>query len=173
MAVVESRGEVRVTDLAAELEVSVITARRDVEDLARAGRLRRGHGVARSLVPARRAPVPGERGTGVVALVVPERHVYLNEVVHGARAALEDAGARIVLHPAPQVAGAERPIVERALAEGDVRGLLIAPLAHRRGRGRRRGLAGGCRRARGPAGPPSPFFRLGHETLAAGRWLLA
>ncbi|MEU8632128.1 substrate-binding domain-containing protein [Amycolatopsis sp. NPDC048633] len=127
LAVVEARGEVRVTDLAAELEVSVITARRDVEDLARAGRLRRGHGVARSLVPMRQAPVPGERGTGVVALVVPERHAYLNEVVHGARAALEEAGARIVLHPAPQVAGAERPIVERALAGGDVRGLLIAP----------------------------------------------
>jgi DNA-binding LacI/PurR family transcriptional regulator len=127
LAVVESRGEVRVTDLAAELEVSVITARRDVEDLARAGRLRRGHGVARSLVPARRTPVPGERGTGVVVLVVPERHAYLNEVVHGARAALEEAGTRIVLHPAPQVAGAERPIVERALAGDDVRGLLIAP----------------------------------------------
>lgn len=127
LAVVEARGEVRVTDLAAELEVSVITARRDVEDLARAGRLRRGHGVARSLVPLRQAPVPGERGTGVVALVVPERHAYLNEVVHGARAALEEAGTRIVLHPAPQVAGAERPIVERALAGDDVRGLLIAP----------------------------------------------
>ncbi|WP_326954476.1 substrate-binding domain-containing protein [Amycolatopsis sp. NBC_01286] len=127
LAVVEARGEVRVTDLAAELEVSVITARRDVEDLAREGRLRRGHGVARSLVPVRRAPVPGERGTGVVALVVPERHAYLNEVVHGAREALEEAGTRIVLHPAPQVAGAERPIVERALAGDDVRGLLIAP----------------------------------------------
>ncbi|WIY00804.1 substrate-binding domain-containing protein [Amycolatopsis mongoliensis] len=127
LAVVEARGEVRVTDLAAELEVSVITARRDVEDLARAGRLRRGHGVARSLVPVRQAPVPGERDTGVVALVVPERHAYLNEVVHGARAALEEAGTRIVLHPAPQVAGADRPIVERALAGDDVRGLLIAP----------------------------------------------
>ncbi|GLY37539.1 LacI family transcriptional regulator [Amycolatopsis sp. NBRC 101858] len=127
LAVVEARGEVRVTDLAAELEVSVITARRDVEDLARAGRLRRGHGVARSLVPVRQAPVPGERAAGVVALVVPERHAYLNEVVHGARVALEEAGLRIVLHPAPQVAGAERPVVEGALAEGDVCGLLIAP----------------------------------------------
>src|SRR3954468_22315907 len=106
LAVLQARGSARVTDLAEELEVSVITARRDVEDLARAGRLRRGHGVARSLVPARRGPVPGERGTGVVALVVPERHAYLNEVVHGARAALEEDGTRIVLHPAPQVAGA-------------------------------------------------------------------
>ncbi|MFC3452713.1 substrate-binding domain-containing protein [Amycolatopsis speibonae] len=127
LAVVEARGEVRVTELAAELEVSVITARRDVEGLAREGRLRRGHGVARSLVPVRPPPVPGERGGDVVALVVPERHAYLNEVVHGARAALEEAGVQIVLHPAPQVAGAEQPIVDRVLAGGDVRGLLIAP----------------------------------------------
>ncbi|GAB3473617.1 substrate-binding domain-containing protein [Amycolatopsis cihanbeyliensis] len=127
LAMVETRGEVRVTELAAELGVSVVTARRDVEDLARAGRLRRGHGVARSLVPARQAPVPDEPSRGVVALVVPERHAYLNEVVHGARAALEEASVRVVLHPAPQVAGAERPIVQRVLSGEDVRGLLIAP----------------------------------------------
>lgn len=127
LAVVEARGEVRVTELAGELEVSVITARRDVEDLARAGRLRRGHGVARSLVPLRAASPARAPGGGVVALVVPERHAYLNEVVHGARAAFEEAGTRIVLHPAPQVAGAEQPIVERVLAGEDVRGLLIAP----------------------------------------------
>lgn len=128
LAVVEARSEVRVTDLAAELEVSVITARRDVEHLARAGRLRRGHGVARSLVPVRQPAGPAEPGAGsVIALVVPERHAYLNEVVHGARLELEQAGAQVVLHPAPQVAGAERPVVERVLAAGDVRGLLIAP----------------------------------------------
>jgi DNA-binding LacI/PurR family transcriptional regulator len=127
LAVVEARGEARVTELAAELEVSVITLRRDVEELARAGKLRRAHGVARSLVPVRRAPASGEQGTGVVALIVPERHAYLNEVVHGARARLEEAGVQLVLHPAPQVAGAEQPIVQRVLGGGDVRGLLIAP----------------------------------------------
>ncbi len=126
LAVVESRGEVRVTDLAAELEVSVITVRRDVETLARAGRLRRGHGIARSLVPVRREPAPAPAAGGPVVLVVPERHAYLTEVMHGARAALEAADVRAVLHPAPQVPGAERLIVERVLA-GDARGVLIAP----------------------------------------------
>ncbi|PSL08099.1 DNA-binding LacI/PurR family transcriptional regulator [Haloactinopolyspora alba] len=125
LAMVEARGEVRVTELATELDVSVITARRDVEDLASIGRLRRGHGVARSLVPVRQAPVEPSRG--VVALIVPERHAYLNEVVHGARVALEAASVRVVLHPAPQVAGAERPIVQRVLSGEDVSGLLIAP----------------------------------------------
>lgn len=125
LAVVESRGTVKVSDLAGELDVSVVTVRRDVEELARLGRLRRGHGVARSLTPvARPAPEPAPNGT--VALVVPERHAYLYETMNGARGALEEAGMRVVLHIAPQVEGAERPIVERALSE-PVRGLLIAP----------------------------------------------
>jgi DNA-binding LacI/PurR family transcriptional regulator len=125
LAVVQARGSARVSDLAAELEVSVVTARRDVEELARAGKLRRGHGVARSVVPVEQAqPAPMGEG-GAVALVVPERHTYLYETVHGARTALEEAGMRIVLHIAPRVTGAERPIVERVLR--DVQGLLIAP----------------------------------------------
>lgn len=127
LAAVEARGEARVTDLAAELEVSVITVRRDVEELAREGKLRRGHGVARSLVPVTLAQPAQDVEGGAVALVVPERHAYLNEAVHGARSALEEAGMRVVLHIAPKAkGGAERPIVERALSD-DVRGLLIAP----------------------------------------------
>ncbi|MFJ3222418.1 substrate-binding domain-containing protein [Streptomyces sp. NPDC086783] len=130
LAVVESRGAVKVTDLASELEVSVVTARRDVEELARAGRLRRGHGIARpvtdALEPSTPQPAPPDRPGGPVALVVPERHTYLYEAMDGARAVLAEAGIRIALHIAPQAPGAERPIVERALADG-ARGLLIAP----------------------------------------------
>ncbi|MFJ7496690.1 substrate-binding domain-containing protein [Streptomyces sp. NPDC097727] len=133
LSVVESRGAVKVSVLAAELDVSVVTIRRDVEELARAGRLRRGHGVARPVreaqppaaVPASRSEEPGGDG-GAVALVVPERHSYLYETLHGARTVLEESGMRIALHIAPQSAGAERPLVERALADG-ARGLLIAP----------------------------------------------
>jgi DNA-binding LacI/PurR family transcriptional regulator len=127
LAAVEARGEARVADLAAELEVSVVTVRRDVEELAREGRLRRGHGVAKALVPHVVARPAREGGGGAVALVVPERHAYLNEAVHGARSALEEAGMRVVLHIAPRIeGGAEHSIVERVLAD-DVRGLLIAP----------------------------------------------
>ncbi|MFD8692442.1 substrate-binding domain-containing protein [Streptomyces sp. NPDC059651] len=133
LAVVESRGAVKVSALADELDVSVVTVRRDVEELARAGRLRRGHGVARpvrdpagpSAVPSPRAGDPAGDG-GAVALVVPERHSYLYETLHGARTVLEESGIRIALYLAPQSADAERPLVERALADG-ARGLLIAP----------------------------------------------
>ncbi|MGW3647132.1 substrate-binding domain-containing protein [Streptomyces sp. NPDC000878] len=129
LAAVQARGTARVTDLAAELEVSVVTVRRDVEELAREGRLRRGHGIARSTLPVPDAPpehvtAPGDGDT--VVLVVPARHSYLYETLHGARPVLEEAGVRIALHIAPQVAGAEQPLVERALADG-ARGVLIAP----------------------------------------------
>ncbi|MFD5188786.1 substrate-binding domain-containing protein [Streptomyces sp. NPDC058357] len=133
LSVVESRGAVKVSVLAAELDVSVVTVRRDVEELSRAGRLRRGHGVARPVrEPVRTARMPAVRGeeragdAGAVALVVPERHSYLYETLHGARSVLEESGIRIALHIAPPSAGAERPLVERALADG-ARGLLIAP----------------------------------------------
>ncbi|WP_256509018.1 substrate-binding domain-containing protein [Crossiella sp. SN42] len=126
LAAVQARGAVRVSDLAAELDVSVVTARRDVEELARLGALRRGHGVARSLTTREPAPAPALPEGGAIALVVPERHAYLHETMHGARTALEAAGQRVVLHIAPQPPGAEHPIVERLLTQ-DIRGLLIAP----------------------------------------------
>ncbi|WP_353946732.1 substrate-binding domain-containing protein [Streptomyces sp. HUAS MG91] len=129
LAVVQSRGATRVSDLAAELAVSVVTLRRDVEELAREGKLRRGHGVARPMLPeAEQAAPPAEPlvDGGPIAVVVPERHAYLYEMLHGARTTFEEAGIRIGLHIAPPVAGAEQPIVERALADG-ARGLLIAP----------------------------------------------
>ncbi|KAF4409504.1 MULTISPECIES: substrate-binding domain-containing protein [Streptomyces] len=138
LAVLAARGPVRVADLAQELEVSVVTLRRDVEELARLGKLRRGHGVARPAVPDAAAPagsavpagVPAGRPAAVegdtVGLVVPERHTYLFEALHGARTVLEEAGLRVALHITPQAGGGERAMAERALASG-VRGLLLAP----------------------------------------------
>lgn len=140
LAAVQARGATRVSDLATELAVSVVTLRRDVEELARAGKLRRGHGIARPILPEQdeghdqrqerstppaSAEDPGPDG-GPVAVVVPERHAYLYEMLHGARTAFEEAGVRIALHIAPAAPGAEQPLVERALADG-ARALLIAP----------------------------------------------
>ncbi len=132
LAAVQSHGMARLADLAAELDVSVVTVRRDVEELARAGKLRRGHGVARSVAPPKEEPAtpPGPSrppaGGGAVALVVPERHGYLYETLHGARPALEEAGMRIALHIVPSASDSEQSVVERAVA-GGASGLLIAP----------------------------------------------
>lgn len=126
LAAVRARGTARVRDLAAELQVSVVTVRRDVEELSREGRLRRGHGVVRSPLAAQELPASRVTEGDTVAVVVPERHAYLYETLHGARTALEEAGMRIALHIAPPVPGAERLQVERALVEG-ARGVLLAP----------------------------------------------
>ncbi|MGW4921760.1 substrate-binding domain-containing protein [Streptomyces parvulus] len=132
LAAVQARGTARVRDLADELQVSVVTVRRDVEELTREGRLRRGHGVVRSTLPDQEAPAdPGGPAGDRVAVVVPVRHSYLTETLHGARTVLEESGLRMALHLAPQASGTERPLVERALADG-AQGLLIAPRWRRR-----------------------------------------
>ncbi|NSC21404.1 DeoR family transcriptional regulator [Streptomyces albus subsp. chlorinus] len=125
---VRTRGEVRVTALARELGVSVVTLRRDVEELARRGELRRGHGVARSLSPvAERPRTPGlDASAPSVGLVVPEHHSSLFEAVGGARTVLEAAGVRMALHIAGHHPGAERETARQAVEQGAV-GLLVAP----------------------------------------------
>ncbi|WP_128376372.1 LacI family DNA-binding transcriptional regulator [Streptomyces cavernae] len=123
--VVRGRGVARITDLADELGVSVVTVRRDVEELARRGEVRRGHGVARSLQPMPEESVAGGGGDAV-AMIVPERNTYLTEAVQGAREAAEKAGLRLALHIAADEGGAEREAVRQAL-DGGARGLLLSP----------------------------------------------
>jgi DNA-binding LacI/PurR family transcriptional regulator len=121
--VVRDRGVARITDLADELGVSVVTVRRDVEEMARRGEVRRGHGVARSLRPM---PEESTAGGDAVAMIVPERNTYLTEAVQSAREAAEKAGLRLALHIAADEAGAERAAVRQALDAG-ARGLLLSP----------------------------------------------
>ncbi|WP_055499998.1 substrate-binding domain-containing protein [Streptomyces albus] len=126
---VRARGEVRVTTLARELGVSVVTVRRDVEELSRRGQLARGHGVARSLtsVPGQQEPPRTvDAAAPAVGLIVPEHHSYLFEAVRGARAVLEAAGVRVALHIARHHPGAEREMARQAVEQG-ARGLLVAP----------------------------------------------
>lgn len=126
LAAVQERGLARVRDLAAELQVSGVTIRRDIEELTREGKLRRGHGVVRSPLSAQEPQGSGRGDGDAVAVVVPERHSYLNEALQKARAVFDAAGVRVALHIAPAVPGTERPQVERALADGAC-GVLLAP----------------------------------------------
>lgn len=121
--VVRERGVARITDLADELGVSVVTVRRDVEELAQRGEVRRGHGVARSLRPM---PEEAASGNDAVAMIVPESNTYLTEAVQGAREAAEKAGLRLALHITAGHGGAEREAVRQALDDG-ARGLLLSP----------------------------------------------
>ncbi|MER6345605.1 LacI family DNA-binding transcriptional regulator [Streptomyces sp. NPDC001595] len=136
------RGSIRVTDVAAELNVSPITVRRDVEALAERGLVTRVHGGA--VLPEHRAdgphgpsgPVqqapavtaaPGRGGREVVfGLIVPAADYYYPEVIKGAREAAAERGVRLVLGISQYDPEEERAQAQRMLADG-IDGLLITP----------------------------------------------
>lgn len=126
LQMIRDRGEVRLSRLAAQAEVSMVTVRRDVEALVESGAVERGHGVARVAGAARRAGRSDGAQEGTIAVVAPERHPYLNEVMQGAREALERAGFRVVLHLTPHVPSSELDVL-RQLSGSAVDGILLAP----------------------------------------------
>ncbi|MBA2950846.1 substrate-binding domain-containing protein [Streptomyces himalayensis] len=130
------RGSIRVSDVAAELNVSPITVRRDVGVLADRGLVARVHGGA-TLPPAQQADeeagaapqsvhaAPGAR-EAVFGLVVPAADYYYPEVIKGASEAAAARGVRLVLGISQYSADEEQAQVERMLADG-IDGLLITP----------------------------------------------
>ncbi|MFJ8080510.1 substrate-binding domain-containing protein [Streptomyces sp. NPDC096205] len=130
---VRERGSIRVTDVAAELNVSPITVRRDVESLAERGLVTRVHGGA--VLPEDRTGQPGAaerlapRGGGrdfVVGLIVPAADYYYPEVIKGAREAAAERGIRLVLGISQYSPEEERAQARQMLADG-IDGLLITP----------------------------------------------
>jgi DNA-binding LacI/PurR family transcriptional regulator len=132
---VRERGSIRVTDAAAELNVSPITIRRDVEALAERGLVTRVHGGA--VLPekrpdqadpaGRRVSPTRERGREfVVGLIVPAADYYYPEVIKGAREAAAERGVRLVLGISQYSLDEERAQARQMLADG-IDGLLITP----------------------------------------------
>lgn len=152
---VREAGSMRVTDFAAELGVSVVTVRKDVEVLAERGLLARVHGGAMlpedwaETAPVTAAPAaaravaptaPGTAaGTGagagpgvgrplVLGLIVPSSAYYYPEVIKGAREAADTLGVRLTLAVSTYDVDTEKAQAARMIADG-VDGLLIAPSA--------------------------------------------
>ncbi|MYW69917.1 substrate-binding domain-containing protein [Streptomyces sp. SID8379] len=138
LQLVRERGTLRVADLARELGVSPVTLRRDVETLATQGRLQRLHGAVMWPGDATEAPRGGGQlantpapahvlvpGT-VVGMVVPTTEYYYADVVRGAREAVEERGARLVVALSQYLPGEDTVQVDRLLASG-AEGLLLTP----------------------------------------------
>ncbi|MFF2777473.1 substrate-binding domain-containing protein [Streptomyces sp. NPDC058052] len=134
LRLVRERESVRVTELAAALEVSVETARRDVAALAAVGRVRRLHGTvswptsplnARDARLARRT-VPRAPSGPVLGMVVPVSDYYFRSVIQGARRAAADSGARLLVGVTDYTSERDRQHVATLLDAG-VDGLLLAP----------------------------------------------
>ncbi|MBB6345580.1 substrate-binding domain-containing protein [Nonomuraea muscovyensis] len=144
------RGVVRVNELAAELDVSAITIRRDIALLSSQGLIRRVRGgavphdgaVADALAGRenggeaeeavslpRSAPdrAAGEGRQLTIGMVVPSLTYYWPDVIRGVREAAAAAGARVVLRGATYQAADERHQLSRLVEAVGVDGLLVAP----------------------------------------------
>jgi DNA-binding LacI/PurR family transcriptional regulator len=133
------RGQMRVSDLANELGVSAVTARRDVELLERHGALHRRHGVAYALdagaapaKPSGRARAEVRQGNGgrssgpVVGMVVPSATYYYADVIRGARAAVGDVGGRLLIGLTNYDLAEEREQIRQLQSRG-AKALLLTP----------------------------------------------
>lgn len=131
---VRRRGSLRVAELAEELGVSAVTARRDIEGLAAAGKLQRMHGLVRwpqegtaafTATSETAAPANGEGAT--VGMVVPTTEHYFAELVRGAQEELAAQGGRIVLGLSHYSEAEDAAQVARMQAAG-VDGMLLVPI---------------------------------------------
>lgn len=123
-------GAVRVADLAREFEVSELTIRRDIGELAERGLVTRVHGGAtlRSRLDTTVTP----RATGGapryrVGMVVPSLSYYWPQVVIGARAAATELGVQLVLRGASYEAADQRRQMNSLVESGSFHGLIAAP----------------------------------------------
>ncbi|MEV8528176.1 substrate-binding domain-containing protein [Streptomyces sp. NPDC052000] len=133
LELVRARGSARVSELAAQLGVSPVTVRRDVEFLANEGRLDRVHGSV-SWPGATDAPPQGGPASGpgpvprelVIGMLAPNATYYFAEVIRGAHEAAAAAGARLVLRISDYRPQEDAGRAAGLLAAG-AEGLLIAP----------------------------------------------
>ena len=128
---VESRGTIRVSDLAHELGISPATARRDVTALAVAQLVQRTHGGARALTDEpqrslRRVESLRSTDAGAIGMLVPSLEFYWPDVARGAEAAAREHGFSIMLRESEYRAVDELGDVDRLISAG-ARGLLLAP----------------------------------------------
>ncbi|MFD5215400.1 substrate-binding domain-containing protein [Microbacterium sp. NPDC058345] len=122
-------GAVRVADLAREFEVSELTIRRDIGELADRGLVTRVHGGATlrsrldTTVTPRAVSAPRYR----VGMVVPSLSYYWPQVVIGARAAATEVGVQLVLRGASYEAADQRRQITSLVESGSIHGLIVAP----------------------------------------------
>jgi DNA-binding LacI/PurR family transcriptional regulator len=124
-------GSVLVTELAHLLEVSEMTVRRDINDLARQGLVTRVHGGAtlRSALDHSARPQAGDAGLAkyTLGVVVPSLDYYWPHVVNGARLAAAQSRARILLRGSRYDAADNRKQIQALVDMPGVHGVIAAP----------------------------------------------
>ncbi|KAA9089646.1 substrate-binding domain-containing protein [Microbacterium radiodurans] len=131
LAAMEREGAVRISQLTDELGAATVTLRRDLALMEQEGLLQRVHGGA---IPpggqnrrAAAAPATPETDAGAIAVLVPSLNYYWPGVVRGMETAARRHGLTVQLRGASYELQDERPVLERLVSAGNVRGLIVAP----------------------------------------------
>lgn len=124
LQVVRGQGTMRITDVAASVGISVVTARRDVAQLAGEGLVKRRHGSVS--VPEAGSFAKADGDNRAIGMLLPTVASYFHEVITGAREAANAAGAQLVLGISPYEKRDDRGQVD-ALLESEIDGLLLTP----------------------------------------------
>lgn len=122
-------GTVRVSDLRESLGAAPATIRRDLDQLADEGVVRRVHGGAtlvRSDDSTARAR-PARALTGAIGMLVPSLEYYWPDVVRGAEEAAAQHGLTVVLRGSGYDVDDDLPHLVRLVDQVGVRGLTVAP----------------------------------------------
>ncbi|MDR6867484.1 DNA-binding LacI/PurR family transcriptional regulator [Microbacterium resistens] len=120
---VREHGAVSVRALAEQLDVHVVTVRRDLDLMVEAGQLGRRHGAAVWLGPDERTAA--EDGV-LIGMLVPVRDYYFGEIIRGAREAASGLGMRLMLTLGEYEPADDAVQVQRML-DSEVDGMLLAP----------------------------------------------
>ncbi|WP_129667687.1 LacI family DNA-binding transcriptional regulator [Phytoactinopolyspora endophytica] len=123
----ELHESVRASDIAAELGVSQVTIRRDIDKLDADGLLARVHGGALAVRSAALKPTAART---VVGVVVPSATAYYPEIVRGMETVAAALRIRLALGISNYRPTLERTRVERLLALG-VKGLVLTPTTNK------------------------------------------
>ncbi|MBN9215406.1 MAG: transcriptional regulator [Microbacterium sp. SCN 70-200] len=121
-------GVVRMAQLTEELDVAPVTLRRDFAQMEKEGLLVRVHGGA--VAPSGGVTLPEQAvkpTTGTIAVLVPSLNYYWPGVIRGIEAEARRRGLTPILRGASYELQDERPVLERLVAEQDVRGFIVAP----------------------------------------------
>lgn len=131
LAAMEREGAVRISQLTEELGAATVTLRRDLAQMEQEGLLQRVHGGAIAPNGQHGHAPAGSAGTeasaGSIAVLVPSLNFYWPGVVRGMEAAARRHGLKVQLRGASYELQDERPVLERLVASGDIRGLIVAP----------------------------------------------
>lgn len=126
LQLIDEDGSVSINDLAHRFGVSAMTVRRDVDQLAAEGRLRRVRGGATVSTSGPALGTAASVAGVTIGVVIPTTDYIYRSVLAGVDRSLRHAGATSTLRVSNYSADQERVIVEQLLA-GGLDGLLFGP----------------------------------------------